>query len=460
MRTTRWMTGLLTGVLLLANWFATPVAAKPAAAATQQPISIEADELYFSDKTGEMFARGNVIISQGERKIFADLLRGNERAAEVWTDGRFKFSDPLTAITGMKLSFNYGSQFAVLGQIDGKCGDMYLSSRKAEFFDGKFTLYDSTTTTCKMKGTPDYRITAGKVEIWPGVKLIAYNAQAWIKNFMLYSTPRYQTSLKRDEEDKAFPRFGFQNRDGFYISQHLAHDLSKNISLYTDLAYYSKAGLRPTFGIVNTESDYTMRLETGFYRDNISRWVRKDPEFRFELKPRRLGKLPFEYKANLIIGRWSDEQHRSWHQDYNIYITHDPIYFDAQKTWELRLGGGVSYIQESYDGSNYAPFRYNVRLSKKISPVLKAWTGYNYNSDRNPLFAYEKTEVPKEGVAGLSWKATNKTTLSYSISYDFTNKKIYEHYYTLKQNFHCWETEVTYRSIKKELLWTFTIARW
>ena len=39
-----------------------------------QPISIEADELYFSEKTGEMFARGSVVISQGKSRIFADLM--------------------------------------------------------------------------------------------------------------------------------------------------------------------------------------------------------------------------------------------------------------------------------------------------------------------------------------------------------------------------------------------------
>ena len=430
-----------------------------------QPVSIEADELYFSDKTGEMFARGNVVISQDQKRIFADLLRGNERQMEIWVDGAVRFSEPLTELSGMKLKYNYGSKFGVMQEVTGKCEDVYLSGRKAEFTEGKYTLYDSTATTCKMKGTPDFRITAGKVDIWPGDKLIAHDAKVWVKQTVLYSTPRYQTSLNNSELESSFPRMGYQKRDGVYISQHLPIPLSKNVYVYTDLAFYSKGGFRPIFGVVDYEKDYTMRLMAGFIRDGNDNWVRKEPEFSFAWKPHRIGKLPFQYNFNLIFGKWQgNNRHNdirtSWHQDLNVYFTHDPIYFDAKKTWMLKLGAGLGYIHESYDDSTHTPFRYNIRLSKQISPVLNAWTAFNYTGQPNPVFAFGTPDVPKEGIAGLSWKVNNRTTLSYKISYDFMNKRVYDHYYTVRQSFHCWETEVTYRALKKELFWTFTIARW
>ena len=365
--------GRLLILLLMTLTSLTPADAYAAAKTVKasQPISIEADELYFSDKTGEMFARGNVIISQDQKQIFADLMRGNEHQAEVWVDGTFKFQEPLTQLQGMKLTYNYSSKFGVMQEVAGKCGDVYLSGRKAEFTEGKYTLYDSTATTCKMKGTPDYRITARKVEIWPGEQIIAHQAKIWVKNTVLYATPRYQKSLKTEQDD-AFPRFGFQNRDGIYIAQRLAYPLSDTISVYADLAFYSKAGFRPTFGLLAQESAYTMQLVSGFFRDDNDNWVRKEPEFHFALKPRRIGKSPLRYKANLIFGLWRDSDKESWHQDFNVYVNHDPIHFDRLKTWTLNLGAGVGYVHESYDNSDRTPFRYNVKLSKKLSPMVTA----------------------------------------------------------------------------------------
>lgn len=426
-----------------------------------QPISIEADELYFSEKTGEMFARGSVVISQGKSRIFADLMRGNDKQADIWIDGRVLFQEPLTTLTGMKLIFHYATQFGTLQDVAGKCGDLYLSGRKAELSTGKYTLYDSTATTCKMKGTPpDFRITAAKVEIWPGDKLVAHQAKVWVKNTVLYSTSSYESTLKKNGEESNFPRFGFKPKDGVYIGQRFTYPVGGSVSAFMDATFYSKAGFRPIFGLMAHQPAYTMELVTGLYRDENDNWVRKEPEFHFALKPQRIGKLPYQYKANVIFGKWRDGSKESWHQDYNLYVSHDKIYFDPQKTWTLDMGGGMGYVHESYDNTDRTPFKYNIRLTKKFSPFVTGWTGYNYNGSTRPLFAFGRSEVPQEGILGLSWQITNRTKIAYRASYDVNKNKMHEHYYTVRHSFHCWETEVTYRAIKREFTWTFTVARW
>ena len=82
---------VLSLMILTATASAAAVAARAKPAQAAQPISIEADELYFSEKTGEMFARGSVVISQGKSRIFADLMRGNEKQGDIWIDGRVRF---------------------------------------------------------------------------------------------------------------------------------------------------------------------------------------------------------------------------------------------------------------------------------------------------------------------------------------------------------------------------------
>ena len=118
--------------------------------------------------------------------------------------------------------------------------------------------------------------------------MIAYDAKIWIKNFVLYSTPRYSRSLKDDETE--FPSFGYEDPDGFFIKQRLNYSLTDNVTAYTDLAYYSKAGFKPDFGIVDAEKDYTIRLITGHFKDGDGRRVRKEPELQFNWHQKPIGK--------------------------------------------------------------------------------------------------------------------------------------------------------------------------
>ena len=424
------------------------------------PVEIVADELYFSDRTGELFAKGNLVVSQGSTQLFADMMRGNEKQTELWVDGKVRYMEPLSDMNGKKMYYNYGSRFGSIANIQGKCGDDFISGDKVDFQQGKYTVYGAATTGCPAKGVPDYRVTARKVVIWPNDKMVAYDAKVWLKNTVIYSTPRYKRSLKKNEEDDEFPRFGYQDTDGFWISQRFSYALSDNVSAYADIAYYTKLGFRPTFGVIDQEKNYTMKITTGRFRDDNSNWIRKEPEFRFDLYPQPIGKLPMKYTMGVVVGQWIDDIKSSWHQDYNLYVRHDPIYFDKDKSWQLDLGTGFQHIRESYDASQQNVFRYNAQLTKKLSPTLTVWTGYNYLDNNNTSFTYGRADVAREGIAGISWKVNKRTTISYYTSYDFANSRVYENYYRIKQNFHCWETDITYRSVKKELIWTVNIARW
>ena len=67
------------------------------------PVEIVADELYFSDRTGELFAKGNLVVSQGSTQLFADMMRGNEKQTELWVDGKVRYMEPLSDMNGKKM---------------------------------------------------------------------------------------------------------------------------------------------------------------------------------------------------------------------------------------------------------------------------------------------------------------------------------------------------------------------
>ena len=189
-----------------------------------------------------------------------------------------------------------------------------------------------------------------------------------VKNFVVYSTPRYTRSLK-DDKDSEFPTFGYLDPQGFYIKQRLNYTLTDNISAYVDLAYYSKAGFQPDYGMVDFEKDYTARLISGYFVDTDGRTIRKEPELRFEWNEKPVGKLPWKYYFTASYGKWTDDVKASWHQNYILYFTRNPIYLDKKKTWTWNNGFGGEQIADSYNSSTQNIFRYNTSLYKKTAAV-------------------------------------------------------------------------------------------
>ena len=469
-------TKIIAAIIISSMVFTGPIVAQAAPKNKKkkpaQPIEIVADEMYFSDKTGELFARGNVIITQDKSKIYANVVRGNERQKELWVDGSVKLIEPLANITGAKIRYNYDAQFGTMDNVKGKCGDDFVSGSNIHFDNGKYTAYNATTTGCPAKNTPDYRVTARKVVIWPEDKMIAYDAKVWIKNFVIYSTPRYQKSLKKGEDDE-FPSFGYQDPDGYWIKQRLHYPLSDSWSVLTDLAYYTNSGFKPTFELRQSKKDYSFRVSYGDYSsvaatsdqifsggvNNTINWVKKTPEFLFEWYDKPVGKLPWKYRFSALIGQWTDATKTSWHHDYLLYFTRNPIYLDKEKTWTWSNGFGLQQIRESFDGSVQNSYRYNTSLSKRLSPRITVWTAYNYTNNNTNAFAYNSINVGQEWVNGIYIQLDKKTGFSYANSHDITNGRTYENYYTLHRNMHCWNTYVQYQQKQKRWIWNLTVVR-
>ena len=471
---------VLVGVLCLA--LLAP-GALPAQAASKnkkkkpaQPIEIVADEMYFSDKTGELFAKGNVVITQDKSKIYADIMRGNDKQTEVWIDDKARLVEANgksnTDVTGIKIRYNYGNQFGIMQDVKGKCGDDFIAGRKVHFEGGKITAYDASTTGCPAKRTPDYRVTARKVEIWPEDKMIAYDAKVWIGNVVIYSTPRYKRSLKKDNRDTEYPSAGYRDPDGYWIKQHLNYALTETWTINTDLIYYTVSGFKPTFELRQDQKDYSFTVSYGDYSssttdpgqmfgqtNNTVNWVKKAPEFRFDWNDKPVGGLPWSYRVSALVGNWIDSTKSSWHQDYLVYFTRKPFYFDKEKTWTWNNGFGAENVRESFDGSSQNILRFNTSLIKQLSPRVRVWTAYNYTSNTQTAFAYNTVSVGQEWVNGIYVQLDRLTGVSFVNSYNIATGQTYENYYTIYRNIHCWNTYFQYQAKAKRWVWDLTVLR-
>lgn len=430
-----------------------------AAPKSSVPTVIEAEQVYFNDTSGELFARGNVKITQGQETILTDYLRGSQQQTTIWVEGSATLIQPDAELTGSGLSYNYGAKTGEMNQAkaiitkskeyeeptvfgNAKVKREFLTGQKVELSPGYLSAQNATYTGCELK-TPDYHISADKVEVWPGDKMIAHNAKFWIKDKVIFSLRRYEKSLKERTEG-AFPSIGYSNDNGWHLRQSLNYPITSDLQIYTNLAYYSKVGFKPQYGVKWDKSDYYFQVEAGDYYDGNDVWLEKKPEFRFGIPKHRIGKLPVSYQFAAIYGKWQEDNKTSWHQDYSIYFSGDPISLDSAQTLKLSLGTGWRHIRESYDDSVNTVWSYDIALHKQWSPKLYTFIAQHYTDSSDKVFSYDEPDVDNQLASGVSYVLNDRHTLSYQQIYDLDNNELYSRTYGWDYNMHCWALNLSH----------------
>lgn len=451
--------GILAALLALGQMLPLPAAAAKdkTTAVDPAPTVIEAERVYFNDTSGDMSAQGNVKIVQGQDVILTEAMRGNQKQTMVWVDGEATLLQPELRLTGSGLVYNYSARTGSVSQARSvmsepeqldplpgrvKQKQKFLTGEQIDLSPGYVAAANATYTGCDLK-TPDYHISADKVEIWPGDKMIAHNARFWIGSTVVYSMSRYEKSLKTNDEAPAFPSIGYSSDNGVYIRQRLSKPLGNNWELYTNLAYYSKADFRPQYGIGWDNAGYSFQVEAGDYYDGDV-WLEKQPEFRFGVDKRRIGSLPVSYQFTAVYGKWKEADKTSWHQEYSLYFSGDPIVLDAAKTLTLSLGTGFSYIHESYDSSSDTIWRYDATLGKRWSPKLYTFVGQHYVDKEDSVFDYDDPDVYNELKSGVVYTIDKRSTLSYQQSYDLDSNELFSRTYGWNYSMHCWDLDFSH----------------
>ncbi|HWQ60749.1 MAG TPA: LPS-assembly protein LptD, partial [Negativicutes bacterium] len=452
---------LLGGLFLAALVVLSPVATaaagsgKDAKPQPKAPIVIEADEIYFSDLNGTMFAKGSVVINQDKTKLMGELIRGNAKQNEIWIDDKARYKERDINLVGSQINYNYGTKNGTIAAANGVIGDDFVTGQKIELINGEYIIHDGTLTGCPAK-VPDYHVSATKVEIWPGEKMIAYNAKFWIKNTVIYSMPKYQKSLRKDATASEFPRIGQSSSDGTYISQHLEYPFNDSLSASADLAYYSKTGFRPLYGLKDREKSYELGVVYGYSIDGNDHWVKREPEFSLFFDKRQLFSLPINYSAGATYGRWSDVTKSSWQRTYSVYFSSFPIKLGPS---ELVLGTGIANNWQSYTDKAFNRYVYDATLTSVWSPGFSTFLGYHYRRNMADIFAYNRPDMAREGDFGFSYKLDPLNRITLKWIYDIGNSHLYDADVTWSHNLHCWQADVTYRIKRSKLKVTFVTKK-
>ena len=84
------------------------------------------------------------------------------------------------------------------------------------------------------------------------------------------------------------PRIGYDGSDnGMYAKLQVDYNLGPKTDFYADLAYYSKAGYKPMYGINHDERNFNIKFQDGWDEED-DEWIRKERDIGLYYKNHRL----------------------------------------------------------------------------------------------------------------------------------------------------------------------------
>ncbi len=420
------------------------------------PIVIEGDKLSFSEETGDMFAEGNVVVKQNTDVITTDIMRGNNKTTEIWIDGSATLQQPGTELVGFGTHYNYTTRLGNMHNVKGLVGKEHITSNNLEFYPEKLVTLQSTATKCPAI-VPDYHMSADRIEIWPGEKMVAYNAKFWIGKMVIYSMPRYQTSLKKDEAQSAFPSIGYHSGDGLTISQHLEYPIEDNLTAFADVDYYSKHGFKPSYGFISKQKGYSLKLYSSNEENSDDEWVKKEPELLFTLDPIKSGKVTGYFTAS--AGKWKEGDVSGWRRDLKMRVNRNPI--QLSKAVTLNVGVGYEKVYYGYDNSSNNIWSFNTNITAKPNDRLETWLGYAYyDQSGTSVYEYDKIDNDRELYTGFMYKVDKMNSFGVKMKYDIDHSRVEDLDYTWRRNLHCWQADITYREKRSQVNVKLSTIAW
>ncbi|MBE8952827.1 MAG: LPS-assembly protein LptD [Quinella sp. 1Q7] len=422
------------------------------------PAVFEGDDLVYYSGSGEFIATGKVDIIQLDGYRFqSDEAHGNIKEQVVRVDDKAHVLQltqgaPRVTLDGYKTVYNYGTKTGTMGEASGKAGEYYLTGKRFEFYPDHIVVYNGTQTKCGAK-SPDYHLSAERMEIWPEQIIRMYNVKFWIKNRVV-GTKAYEESTFGERGENYFPRVGYNSDNGVYVRDNFEIPLIPHFNLNIGAHIESKKGIRSNAELVYSNRDFGAAVRYGFYDDNDARWIQKEPSF-YMGYGKRIGTLPVSYHLQGEIGHWRQDSISSTHQEYELNLSHDPIFMGR---YLLFLSTGYKITKDSAknvpNGSTTVRgMNYNFLVGREFNERLAAYAGFSYNKNNstNSLFDFDNDDYSKKLQAGISYAITPKDRVVVGVKWDADNHKLDDVDYYWYHDLHCSQAVLRWRGKRKKL---------
>lgn len=429
------------------------------------PTSFEGEDISYDQATGEFYARGNVRVTQlVNRRFAAEEVRGNTKTQDVYVDEnalllQLSPSTPKVHLLGYKLHYNYGEKTGTLADANGKIGNQFVTGKRFEVYPDRIIAYEGTITKSSAK-TPEYHISAQKMEIYPNDKMILTDCDFWLGKVLIAHHDRYVADIRPSaDQGSSFPRLRYSSEDGVTVSMQHNVPIAENVDFVPRLKIVSDVGIRSNAELrwFNGRSDY--RILYGYYEDADDHWMKRKGSFQYKYSHPIAG-TPLTYSLDFEHGRWVQRNIHSTHTFGKIGLSHAPIKWHGGYT--LLLSTDYSITKESYDESKLKGFGWSATLLKKFDDRFTVFSKYSYvqNSTQDSLFNYNNEDYRRSLYAGLSYQFTPIDRLVFSTAYDLDARSLRDIDYYWYHDIHSIQFITRYRAKRDEWKVRVDFAPW
>ncbi len=440
---------------------ATSAVKKPAE--IKYPMKIEADSMYYSNKSGEVRAEGNVIAKQGPQTLTTELLHGNQKENLYYMPGSGRLRDGALDMTGNVASYNSVDQHMTMQDGEGLMRPYYVRGKEIDYNQGVGRMRHGMLTTehaMAWENPPDYRVEAEDIVMVPGDYLTMKEAKFFIRNWHIMTLSSYTTSLKRNQSANLFsfmPRPNYSSDNGFGLRGRVVFPTGKHGETYFNYDWYTKVGFKPDIGYRHYfpwgGASIGYKKEESTINDrNV--WIEKKPELNVWTNRYSIGNTPFYVSFNGSMGEWVQGERKGSHRMIHGVITHKPIYLGSDVSFNASLGYKKDWY-EYRDTIRSMPY-WKARINWRVNNRMNLWISYSqFNFDHNSPYTFDREDYRKRTDFGGYWRIDRMNAVGFKWTRNEVTNKITEKNLYYYRDFHSFGVNIRYRIDTKawEMKW-------
>jgi LPS-assembly protein len=277
-----------------------------------EPATIEAERMSFERPTNLAIGEGNVVVRYKDATLRAERVKLDTVTKDVWAEGNVRLNRQDQEWVAPAVYYNLETRALKTENVRGFFDPLIVRADSVSQIDSNHYAYTrATATTCDYE-QPHFRLEATRGEIWPGDRVVLYNATLRIGNVPVFWFPMVVWALKGDNPPIGIT-LGASSRSGFFFLSTIYFRLNEDVQLGIHLDERTRRG----FG---TGADLNYRLgETGegllrgYYindaepTDRLDREAGKDiPTNRYRAQWRHRQELTDDIDLKIYLNKLSD----------------------------------------------------------------------------------------------------------------------------------------------------------
>ena len=317
-------------------------------AKTSEPITINADTLEYDREKDIYNAKGNVEITQGKVRVTADEVTVDNKTGDVFASGNVVIIDGEDTLSCESLKLNMNTKVGLIhnGRMFIKKGNYHIEGKEFEkLSEDKYKIDKGSLTTCDTR-IPDWRFRGSDIKITPDEYLTAWNVFFYIKDIPVLYSPYIALPIKTKRQTGfLIPRIGYSTNEGFKIKEAFFWAIADNVdaTIYAD--YRSEKGLGTALEFRYVLSPYS---RGNLYTNYVNEWLtgREKWEGRYLIEHAFTERLNAKANINYVNDKdyYKDYSETTYERiqrstDSNIWITQNwassSLYLWTQYTKDL-----------------------------------------------------------------------------------------------------------------------------